>query len=203
MQRWIEFKQGRFGGIFLSESLSYNGHLVDENTHDEILLELGVLRLKEVPPEFPDLPYVITEGPIYKLAEDGSAEVYENFTYRYETIEEIRQRKLNEWYIGKDRSLREGVTYNGSRYDLRFRNISYLSLLSTLISNDKYPEDFEWFDAEGNITPLSKEDCLGLIKEAIKKIYQLEISAVKKLKKIEGITDIRELLNTNISIEGE
>lgn len=201
MTRWIAYKNGKFGAVYYGDEIEYGDQILNKDTPDQILFTVGVLRLKEIPPEFPDLPRYIVQGPIYEFASDGVAEVTERFEYRYETLEEIRDKKINEWYVSKDKLLRNGITYKGARYDLRFRNISYLALLSSLIVNDQYPENFDWFDADGNVVPLSKEDCIGLIKEATQKIVHLETTATKMLKKIEGIADIHELIKADIVLK--
>lgn len=203
MKKWIAYKNGQFGAVYHGDEIEYGDDVINESTPDQTLFTIGILRLKEIPPEFPDLPRYVVQGPIYEFAGDGVAEVTERFVYRYETLQEIRDRKINEWYLSKDNLLREGVTYKGARYDLRFRNISYLALLASLITNDQYPENFDWFDGDGNVVPLSKEDCLGLIKEATAKIVQLEAAATKMLKKIEGITDVHELIKTEIVLKEE
>lgn len=203
MKKWISYKNGQFGAVYPGDEIEYGDMVINESTPDQVLFTIGILRVREIPPEFPDIPHYIVQGPIYEFANDGVAEVTERFELRYKTLQDIKDEKLNEWYISKDNLLRNGVTYKGARYDLRFRNISYLALLSSLIVNDQYPEDFNWFDAEGNVVPLSKDDCLGLIKEATQKIVHLETTATKMLKKIEGITDIHELIKTEIVLGGE
>jgi len=203
MSRWIAYKNGQFGAVYHDEKLEFDQITLDESTPDQMLFTVGILRLTTIPPEFPDIPHYIVQGPIYEFVGDGTATVTERFIYRYTTFEEIRQQKIQEWYVSKDNVLRKGVAYNGAIYDLRFRNISYLSLLSSLIVNDQYPDNFKWFDVDGNVVTLNKNDCLELIKLAAQKIVRMETKATTMLKKLEGITDIHELMRIEIILEEE
>ena len=78
-------------------------------------------------------------------------------------------------------------------YDLRFRNLSYLSIMSTLIASGNFPKDFHWFDVSGNRVPLSKDDCLELIGATARFILDLETRAGETLRQMEAITDRDEL----------
>lgn len=193
MQRWIRYLDGQFGGVYLGDVIEIGDYRLDENTPDEILFEAGVLRLVGELPEHPDVPHTIIQGPFFKISEDGSATVTERYTYRYETFEEVKQQKMQEWYLAKDISLKDGLTVGNVTYDLRFRNLSYLSIMSTLIASGKFPDDFHWFDVNGNRVPLSKDDCLELIEASARFILDLETRAGETLKQMEAITDRDEL----------
>lgn len=193
MQRWIRYLDGQFGGVYVGDIIEIGDYRLDKDTPDEILFEAGVLRLVGEPPEHPDVPYTIIQGPFFKISEDGSATVTERYTYRYETFEEIKRYKMQEWYFAKDIILKDGLTVGNITYDLRFRNLAYLSIMSTLIASGKFPENFHWFDVSGNRVLLSKDDCLELIEAAALFILDLETRAGETLKALEAITDRDEL----------
>lgn len=201
MKHWIRFANGQLGGIYEGEEIKFGEYTINSKTPDSVLFEIGVLRLKIIGPEFPDIPHIITQGPIYEFATDGTPEVTQKYIYKYITLEDLRREKIQKWYFEKDRLLREGLTYNGRTYDMRFRNIAYLTLLATLINNNRYPIDFKWFDREGNTFVLEKEECLNLIEKAITLIINIEGKAQKILNKINSITDLHELSTLDIIIE--
>jgi hypothetical protein len=201
MQKWIEFKDGKFWGVWQGDVLEYAGNIVDANTTDSELFAMGLLRLTELPNEYANTPGVVLTGPIYELAVDGSANVTIRYDCHIHPFDEIKRRKLQELFFAKDEWLKDGVTYNGHVFDLRFRNIAYLSILATLITSGKYPEDFYWFDQDGNVVPLPADDCLGLIEAAANCIVDVEQRAIAALQELEQYTEVEQLLAHNIIIQ--
>ena len=201
MSHWVRYLNGQLGGIYEGEEIKFGDHILNSKTPDDVLFEIGVLRLKIIEPEFPDIPHIIVQGPIYEFAKDGTPTVTQRYVYEYINIEELRREKMQSWYYQKDQLLRNGLEYNGRVYDMRFRNIAYLTLLATLINNNRYPEDFKWFDKSGSTFLLSKEDCLNLIEKAIALIITIEQKAQLILNKIESTTDLKELANLDVTIK--
>lgn len=201
MQKWIEFKDGKFWGVWQGDVLEYNSHLVQTDTPDSKLFEIGLLRLNEMPNDYLGIPGVVLTGPIYELATDGSANVNMRYEYHVAPFDEIKRQKLQELFFAKDEWLKDGVTYNGHVFDLRFRNIAYLSILSTLIASGKYPEDFYWFDRNGNVVLLPADDCLGLIEAAAICIVDVEKRASDALRELEQYTEVEQLLAHNMIIQ--
>lgn len=201
MQKWIEFKDGKFWGVWQGDFIEYNGNLVRTDTPDNELFAIGLLKLTEVPNEYQNLPGVTVTGPVYELATDGSANVTMRYEHHVAPFDEIKRQKLQELFFAKDEWLKDGVTYNGHVFDLRFRNIAYLSILSTLINSGKYPEEFYWFDRDGNVVPLPQEDCLGLIEAAAIGIVDVEKRASDALRELEQYTEVDQLLAHNIIIQ--
>lgn len=203
MRRWIKFKDGKFGGVYEGDTLNWFGKEIDESTDDATLFDLGVLRLEERGPEYPDIPHYKVRGPFYELDSNGRATAVEKFEWVYESFDEIKRAKIHQWYMSKDTYMRRGVLYGGRQYDMRFRNISYLALISSMISSGTFPEKFEWFDSSGNLVNLTQDQMEGLIVSAIDMIRSTEMAAQKKLNQLNLITDIKELLDFNPCLEGE
>tara|TARA_R100001015_G_C4634818_1_gene202243 strand:+ start:6826 stop:7503 length:678 start_codon:yes stop_codon:yes gene_type:complete len=207
MRHWIKYKNGRFGGVYQGDSIEYGFEddkiTIDENTSDQDLFSLGILRLNKWKAEFPNRPYKIQHGPKYEFVNDGSAEVNEVFDIRYETFEEIRNIKIDTWYMNKDGIHKQGVYYNGRHFDCRFRNMSHLSILASMIPLGKYPENFEYFDSKGERFLFPEEDCIGLLEAFTKMIVDLETSTYKVFNEIMAINDIDELIAYAPKIEFE
>jgi len=197
MTSWIKYKNGVFGGVYEGDEIRWprkgkEDIVLDLNTDDQVLFTYGILRLKKEDPAFPNRPYR-KFGPKYEFVHDGKAEVVEKWEYLYDSFDDIKRNKIHEWYMNKDTIAQHGVTYNGRKYDIRFRNVGYLSMLGNLISLNEYPEDFHFFDSEGNVFPFSKEDCIGLIKEIATAFVKLEEKSMAEYKHIVSIKDIDEL----------
>jgi len=195
---WIKYKNGSFGGIYEGDEIRWprkdkEDIVLDLNTDDQILFTYGILRLKKEEPAFPNRPHQ-KRGPIYRFVNDGKAEVTETWDYIYDSFDDIKRSKVDEWFWKKDTITERGVTFNGRKFDCRYRNICHLAVLASLIPVDEYPKDFEWFDADGNTFLLPKEDCIGLLKATALTIKNLETEAMKEYKYINSIKDIDELL---------
>ncbi len=199
MPRWIRYKNGEFGGVYEGETITFKfgdePYVVTPETDDQILFTIGCLRLKKSEPAHKNRPYHIKMGPHYVFANDGSAEVTETWDYDYHEFEDVKRLKLDEWHRRKDRFLCSGIKWEGRSFDMRYRNLSHLSILAALIRTGSYPENFEWFDADGNTFPLNEEQCISLMLATATQIKDLEVSFLEEFKYINSIVDIDELCN--------
>lgn len=196
---WIKYKNGSFGGVYEGDEIRWprknkEDIVLDLNTDDQVLFTYGILRLKKEEPAFPNRPHKRT-GPVYRFVNDGKAEVVETWDYTYDTFDQIKQSTLEDWFHDKDTISSRGVEYNGRKYDCRFRNLSHLAVIASLIPLGEYPENFEWFDADGNTFLFPKEDCIGLLKTTASTIVKLEEEALVEYKRINDIKDIDELIS--------
>ncbi len=205
MPKWIGYKNGQFRGVYEGDSVTFtfgkdkNGkpreYIVTPETEDQVLFTIGCLRLKESKPKYPNRPYsIIGHGPRYEFVNDGKAEVVETYHYEYHGFQQVLKAKIDDWFIHKDYVLSYGIKWNGRRFDMRYRNIAHLSLLASLIPLGEYPENFEWFDADGNTFLLDAKDCTALLRTAAICIKNLEISFLEEYKHINSIIDIDELI---------
>lgn len=198
MRKWIKYKNGQFGGVYEGDSIEYgfedNKITIDENTSDQDLFSMGILRLNPWKNPFPGRPCQVNRGPKYEFVNDGSAEVNEVLDVKFDTFEQIRADKIDQWYMNKDGIHKQGVYYKGRYFDCRFRNMSHLSIMSSLIPLGKYPKDFHWFDSEGERFPLSEEDCIGILEAFADAVVDIETKSYKVYKEIMAINDIDELI---------
>ena len=195
---------GNFGPVYHSNEngiLEYQNIKFDVNTPDEILAQHNLFFFEEGPgPEFPNLPKDI-HGPKFKIKEDGTRTVIQYFDYIYHTRDVIVENIIQELYFQKDHFLRNGIEHNGNRFDLRFRNLAYFGVISTLIKNNSFPEDFEWFTKDGKIVKLSETDVLEILKKSASLILEVEKKTINKLKELENIQDLEKLSQFNVSLE--
>lgn len=206
IRKWIKVHNEKdLGPIIHSDEngiLNFENQIFDENTSDEILIKHNMYKLIEtILPDRNEIPYVITRPPIYKIAQDGTMSVFEEIEYKIIDIEDIRREKIQDLYYDKDRLLKEGVEYNGKNFDLRFRNLAHLSIISTLINFKKFPENFKWFTKDGELVSMSESDMLELIQKAAHKILEIEEKAGKVNNKISEIKDLSELFKFEPVIE--
>ena len=207
MRKWIKYKNGQFGGVYSGDSIEYgfedNKITIDENTSDQDLFSMGILRLNPWKNPFPGRPHRTNRGPKYEFVNDGSAEVNEVYDVIFDTFEEIRDMKIDIWYQNKDGIHKQGAYYNGRHFDCRFRNMSHLSIMSSLIPLGKYPKDFHWFDSKGEKFPLSEEDCIGVLEAFAQAVVEIETKSYKIYNEIMAINDIDELIAYSPMIEFE
>lgn len=194
--KWIKVHEGKdLGPIFFSDEngvLNFENQIFDKDTPDEILMKHNLYRLEEkIPPK--DVPYFISKPPIYKIKHDKTMTVMEDMEYGIINIEDIRRGKLQQLYFDKDRLLKEGIEYRGKIFDLRFRNLAHLSIISTLINFKKFPNNFKWFTIDGELINMMENEMLELIELAAEKIIDVETRAAKVLDQINAITDLAEL----------
>jgi len=207
MRKWIKYKNGQFGGVYSGDSIEYgfedNKITIDENTSDQDLFSMGILRLNPWKNPFPGRPHRTNRGPKYEFVNNGLAEVNEVYDVIFDTFEEIRDMKIDIWYQNKDGIHKQGVYYKGRYFDCRFRNMSHLSIMSSLIPLGKYPKDFHWFDSKGEKFPLYEEDCIGVLEAFAQAVVEIETKSYKIYNEIMAINDIDELIAYSPMIELE
>lgn len=202
--RFIKCVGGEMSAVYETGEKGYIPHKgvrVTEDTSDEVLFSIGLRVLKKELSKDPKA--TITRGPFYRPAEDGTATAFEYYQYFSPSLESLRQDKLFLHYGSKDAVMQEGTSYKGYKFDLRFRNICYMTMMLSLINNDTYPEDFSWYTTDGEVVPLSKEECMQFIKLALEKIKVLELESIEVLKKMRSINNVEELSKFDPSIGGK
>lgn len=195
--KWIKFKNGQFGPMYLGDEIDYFGTVLNHETPDEVLINIGVYRLIQFSM---DTPHTILSGPTYRLDNSGKPLVYENFEVNQYTIEEVKRIKKQEIFFAKDEYLKNRFDFNGKLYDLRFRNLAYLSIIAILIHNDRYPEEFLWPTADNIIVRLDKNEALDLIEKVALFISDLEQKSILVIERLNAISDITEAANFNVTI---
>jgi hypothetical protein len=194
--KWIKVIDGKnLGPVYFSNEngvLDFENQIFDKDTPDEILIKHNLYKLKEcLPPE--NVRYFISKPPIYRILQDGSLTVVEEVEYQIFNIEDIKHEKIQQLYYDKDRLLKDGICFKNKIFDLRFRNLAHLSIISTLISFKKFPNNFKWFTVDGELIDMTENEMLELIELAAEKIIDIETRAAKVLDQINAITDLEEL----------
>jgi hypothetical protein len=199
--RWIKFVNGKFSAVYRGDKINANGYTVTVDSTDEELFEAGILRLyseEDLDPVDPELDRVIVGGPFYTLDPNGKAAAIERWQWAYEDIEEIKFNLIQSGYNMRDQLLKDGVEFKGHTFDLRFRNLSYMSLIATLINNDKFEESFSWYSSDGKLVEFTKEEFLEFFYKITTEIRDMEHKFYLLAQKIEKIDNRFDLRNFNI-----
>jgi hypothetical protein len=195
--KWIRFKDGQFGPLYIGDEINYFGTVLNQETPDEVLIDIGVYRLIQFSM---DTPYTMITGPTYRLDGTGKALVYEEFEVYQHTIEDVKRNKTQELFSNRAAYLQNKFHFNGKTYDLRFRNLSYLAILSTLINNDRYPENFVWTTVDNEAISINKNEALDLIEQTAVFISDLEQKLIIMRQNLDALTDITEIANFDVTI---
>jgi hypothetical protein len=171
--------------------ITHKGVEVTEDTPDDVLFSIGLRRLETELSEDPKAQ--IVSGPFYRPAEDGTATAIQHYKYFVPDLESLRQDKISEHHISKDQVMGKGISYKGNNFDLRFRNMCYITMMLSLINNDSYPEDFTWYTTDGDVVPMPKKECMTLIALVLDKIKGLELKSIEILKKMKAIDNVDDL----------
>ena len=180
------------------EYITHKNVRVTKDTPDEVLFAIGLRRLETERIE--SSRATITGGPFYKPAEDGSANAVEYYQYLIKDLKTLRKDKAEQHHVNKAEFMQSGVTYKGHQFDLRIRNLCHISMMLSLVNNDALPEDFTWYSTEGELVPMSKEECMTFIKLVLDKVKEVELKSHKILTKMLAIDNEDELFKFNPTI---
>jgi hypothetical protein len=192
--RFIKCVGGEMSAVYETGDKGYITHKgvqVSEDIPDEVLFSIGLRRLETEEPTTPNAQ--IVAGPFYRPSEDGSATAIQYHQFSVPDLNTLRAEKLAEHYAGKDMVMQKGINYKGNNFDLRFRNICYMTLMLSLVNNDALPEDFTWYTTEGELVPMSKEECVTFITLVVGKVKELELKSIEVLKKMNAIDNVDDL----------
>ena len=159
------------------EYITHKNVRVTKDTPDEVLFAIGLRRLETEKIE--SARATITGGPFYKPTEEDKAEQH---------------------HVNKGEFMQSGVTYKGYQFDLRIRNLCHISMMLSLVNNNALPEDFTWYSTEGELVPMSKEECMTFIKLVLDKVKEVELKSHKILTKMLAIDNEDELFKFNPTI---
>lgn len=199
--RWIKYLNGRFSAVYEGDSCRANGYEVDLDTPDDKLWEAGILRLYEeedIEVKDPKLVKHKISGPYYILDTTGKAAAVEKWEWAYDTFEAIQESLLNDLFKSRDFALKDGIEFKGHIFDMRFRNLSYISIISTLINNDRFEDDFTWADKDGKLVEFTKDEFLDFSLEVANKIRKLEYNFGLIQEEIMNIDNSYDLQNYSI-----
>ena len=73
-------------------------------------------------------------------------------------------------------------------------------MMLSLVNNNALPEDFTWYSTEGELVPMSKEECMTFIKLVLDKVKEVELKSHKILTKMLAIDNEDELFKFNPTI---
>jgi hypothetical protein len=200
--RWVRYNDGCFTAEYHTEEIDFFGHVLNKDTRDDLLWELGVLRVE--PYDFSVHKHTffkaVRNQPRFVLHASGRPIAREDFTVHVHTRGDVMDVHLNTLNQQKDIVFLRGFKHNNHTFDLRFRHISYMSLLGLRASHNNIPEDFEWFDMDGNIVPMNQDtvvDFCGKITDYIRKV---ELTAHEILNEMAKIEDLVELAHYEVNL---
>lgn len=199
---WVRYYDGRFTAEYQGEEIEFFGHVLNANTRDDLLWELGVLRVE---------PYDFSQhktsffrarrkDPRFVLHSSGKPIARENFIVHEYTREDIMEIHINALNEQKDLAFLTGYKYGNHTFDLRFRHISYMSLLGLRASHDAIPDDFEWFDQDGNLVPMSQDTVVDFVSKMTDYIRKVEVTAHGILNEMAKIDDLVELAHYEVKL---
>lgn len=200
---WVRYMDGRFTAEYSDEIINFHGHTLGPDTYDDKLWEVGVLRV--VPFNFEKYKHKFHKAyrmdPRYRLAGDGRPLAIENFEVKEYERHDIMSHKNDTLNWCKDLIFAKGFNFRNRNFDLRFRQISYISLLGLRASHNDIPEDFEWYDAEGQTVTMNKETLVAFCREVTDYVRKVEQGALRYLNKLEKIDDLVQLANLRINAD--
>ena len=198
--KWVRYMDGRFTAEYVDPVINFHGHILDENTYDSKLWELGILRV--VPFNFDKYKHTFHKAyrmdPRYRLAGDGSPNAIEHFEVHEFGKEEIMSYKQDHLDWAKDVIWARGFEFGNRHYDLKFRNIAYISLLGLRASHNDIPEDFEWYDSSGRTVIMNEKTMVKFCKHVTDYVRKVESNAIQYLNYLETIEDLVQLANLRL-----
>ena len=199
---WVRYSDGVFSAEYCDAEIEYCGHKLNGSTRDDLLWELGVFRVK--PYDFSQHKHMFYKAKRqqqrFTLCPRGKAEATEAFWIHEFSHGDVMDIHLSEINEQKDALFLHGFTYGNHVFDLRFRHISYMSLLGLRANNNSIPDDFEWFDRDGNLVPMNQETVINFVAKMTDYIKDVELRTHKVIKEMSGIEDLVELANYKVQL---